>query len=129
MDPSDDPTEDDLKLWRTGETDLDLDKALHILSNLAKDFCKLCIQERNICSNYNERPRLYKSKIVWKPLVSGFRETCDECSTTIFNYHFICKICGFSVCFECCEEGRISKTKENEQDVLLLCKRHLLTKY
>ncbi|CAF1022376.1 unnamed protein product [Brachionus calyciflorus] len=29
------------------------------------------------------------------------RELCDQCRTTIFNGHMVCRSCGFSVCIEC----------------------------
>lgn len=31
----------------------------------------------------------------------GWREVCDECLTTLFNYHYMCKQCGYMVCIEC----------------------------
>lgn len=62
--------------------------------------------------------------IIWKPVVEGFRESCDECTTSLFNYHFICKMCGYSICFSCCEEFFLTKTGANEENkyVCLFCK-------
>jgi len=36
--------------------------------------------------------------------MAGWREVCDECSTTLFNYHYMCKICGYMICIECLNE-------------------------
>lgn len=96
---------------------------------MAKVFCKMCSQERAIYLKYKKRLHLCEREIVWKPIVAEYRETCDECSTSLFNYHFICKICGFSVCFECCEERCITKPTSNEQDeyVCLFCKEQRLS--
>ena len=33
--------------------------------------------------------------------MAGWREVCDECSTTLFNYHYMCKQCGYMICIEC----------------------------
>jgi lysine-specific demethylase 3 len=33
--------------------------------------------------------------------MAGWREVCDECFTTLFNYHYMCKQCGYMVCIEC----------------------------
>jgi lysine-specific demethylase 3 len=33
--------------------------------------------------------------------MAGWREVCDECLTTLFNYHYMCKQCGYMVCIEC----------------------------
>lgn len=40
-------------------------------------------------------------KVFWKKLIEGMRETCDLCRTYIFNGHFACTKCGFSVCLHC----------------------------
>ena len=33
--------------------------------------------------------------------MAGWREVCDECLTTLFNYHYMCTQCGYMVCIEC----------------------------
>lgn len=103
LNPHKDPNEEDLKIWKVKKTDeimknLHPEKAIFIVSNLAKEFCQMCVKERNIYSQYINSE---ENELVWKPVVEGLREICDECSTKIFNYHFMCKICGFSVCTEC----------------------------
>jgi len=37
----------------------------------------------------------------WRKAVKGVRELCDTCETTIFNTHWVCDQCGFSVCNTC----------------------------
>lgn len=39
--------------------------------------------------------------IAWKRPVQGVREMCDVCETTIFNAHWVCGKCGYSVCSAC----------------------------
>ena len=36
--------------------------------------------------------------------MAGWREVCDNCSTTLFNYHCMCKECGCMLCMECSNE-------------------------
>ena len=51
----------------------------------------------------------------------GVREMCDDCQTSIFNYHFICLFCGHITCITCGEKhftfksmtGVSTKTKRN----------------
>ena len=38
---------------------------------------------------------------VWKCAVRGVRELCDTCDTTIFNLHWVCRHCGFTICPSC----------------------------
>jgi len=39
--------------------------------------------------------------VSWKRSVVGVREMCDVCSTTLFNVHWSCFHCGFTVCLDC----------------------------
>jgi len=39
--------------------------------------------------------------VSWKRSVGGVRELCDVCSTTLFNVHWTCFSCGFTVCVDC----------------------------
>lgn len=41
------------------------------------------------------------------------RELCDKCCTTIFNGHFCCTKCGYSVCLNC-YESRLVDAPSNE---------------
>ena len=38
---------------------------------------------------------------IWKRAVQGIRELCDTCDTSIFNFHWLCKNCGFCICPAC----------------------------
>ncbi len=44
---------------------------------------------------------IFEEDIIWKKYMAGWREVCDECFTTLFNYHYMCKQCGYMVCIEC----------------------------
>ena len=33
--------------------------------------------------------------------MTGVREMCDVCDTTLFNMHWVCRKCGFVVCLDC----------------------------
>lgn len=50
---------------------------------------------------------------LWKRQMSTMRELCDICNTTLFNGHFVCKACGFAVCFDCYRE-RVEGKKSND---------------
>lgn len=39
--------------------------------------------------------------VIWRKYMAGWREVCDECTTTLFNYHYMCKQCGHMICVEC----------------------------
>jgi len=39
--------------------------------------------------------------VLWKRSVGGVRELCDVCTTTLFNTHWTCLHCGFTVCIDC----------------------------
>ncbi|CAH8477621.1 unnamed protein product [Heterobilharzia americana] len=58
-------------------------------------------------------------QVAWKKPVKGVREMCDVCETTMFNTHWVCGKCGYSVCTDCLNESGISNpltsgdTKEN----------------
>ena len=45
-----------------------------------------------------------------KPSADGYRELCDVCKTSIFNFHWTCKYCGFTVCKECVQESNIQNS-------------------
>lgn len=44
--------------------------------------------------------------------MTGVREMCDVCDTTLFNMHWVCHKCGFVVCLDCYKV----KAKEVEED-------------
>lgn len=44
---------------------------------------------------------IISAKIAWKRAVTGVREMCDVCDTTLFNMHWVCHKCGFVVCLDC----------------------------
>lgn len=46
------------------------------------------------------------SAVAWKRPVKGVREMCDVCETTMFNAHWVCAKCGYSVCTQCSDEAR-----------------------
>jgi hypothetical protein len=42
--------------------------------------------------------------ILWKRYMPGWREVCDECYTTLFNYNYMCEQCGYMICIECFDQ-------------------------
>jgi hypothetical protein len=44
---------------------------------------------------------LLKDSNICKKQIANTREYCDQCDTSIFNSHFVCLDCGFSVCLDC----------------------------
>ncbi|VDP21799.1 unnamed protein product [Schistosoma margrebowiei] len=61
------------------------------------------------------------NSVAWKKPVKGVREMCDVCETTMFNTHWVCGKCGYSVCTDCLNEskpfnsvsGSISDTRDH----------------
>ena len=55
--------------------------------------------------------------VIWRKYMAGWREVCDECTTTLFNYHYMCKQCGYMICVECANQFSqlsIEKRKSND---------------
>jgi lysine-specific demethylase 3 len=59
-------------------------------------------------------PCYFSAKIAWKRAVTGVREMCDVCDTTLFNMHWVCHKCGFVVCLDCYKVKK--KQMEREDD-------------
>ena len=57
--------------------------------------------------------------IIWKRYMAGWREVCDDCSTTLFNYHYMCKQCGYMVCIECSNQYAQSSLDKRKSNVFL----------
>nr|CAH8822415.1 unnamed protein product [Trichobilharzia regenti] len=51
--------------------------------------------------------------IAWKKPVKGVREMCDVCDTTMFNTHWVCAKCGYSVCTDCLDESKLTNSSMN----------------
>ncbi|XP_054261083.1 lysine-specific demethylase 3A-like [Macrosteles quadrilineatus] len=101
LDPHSDPTQDDLALWQPllnkPYPQLDMKSAKYILDNVGSQFLDLCKQEKEAVSLHMSQEKV----VAWKRPISGCREMCDVCNTTLFNFHWTCKSCGFSVCIDC----------------------------
>jgi hypothetical protein len=52
-------------------------------------------------------------------MIPQTRELCDQCDTTIFNGHFFCESCGYSVCMNCFE---LRNDKKMLTSKILICK-------
>ncbi|XP_052773895.1 probable JmjC domain-containing histone demethylation protein 2C isoform X3 [Mya arenaria] len=95
-----DAEQDDIDPWIPKspiiEPKIDVDMARFIINRIGDNFCELVQQERDaqICAGDN-------AKIAWKRAVTGVREMCDVCDTTLFNMHWVCRKCGFVVCLDC----------------------------
>lgn len=99
--PQQDPNKNDLEEWQVdpihAPNTMTLEQAHYILNSISKDFVKL----------YNEETKLsrpYDDNILWKRSVVDQREMCDNCNTTLFNYHWKCTDCGFAICPDCHQE-------------------------
>ena len=57
--------------------------------------------------------------VIWKRYMAGWREVCDDCSTTLFNYHYMCKQCGYMVCMECSDQYAQSSLDKRKSKVFL----------
>lgn len=100
LNPMEDPAETDINIWSSEmlQPKLDLNMARYILTHLFKHFAYICEQENEVYANYVEK---VNNQIIWKPFAVHMREICDNCDITIFNYHWFCKNCGYSLCIDC----------------------------
>ncbi|XP_055638847.1 uncharacterized protein LOC129776927 [Toxorhynchites rutilus septentrionalis] len=112
-DPDVDPQDTDTRLWNANLSevpiDLSVEKSKFLLGQVGYKFCELFHQEKEA---YFEHMSADKT-IAWKQAVQGVREMCDVCSTTLFNYHWVCSTCGFVVCIDC-YKGRKHGTCKND---------------
>ncbi len=94
-----------------GQPELNPIDANYVFTQIAKLFCLMYHHEQNerIIQKESKETDLVGSKmfgysfedVIWKKYMAGWREVCDECLTTLFNYHYMCKQCGYMVCIEC----------------------------
>ena len=107
-----DVTEDDKKLWmkqdnfnlftsKSSKLSF-LKKFVRIAGDIREPFKKIWSEELDVMRRVKDESN--KHKICWKRLLAQTRETCDQCQTHIFNVHFACRNCGFSVCLSCFDD-------------------------
>ena len=106
LDPIIDPFEIDRHIWTPSIRSrnihsITVPQALLIIYHISDEFCELVRQENQFYNKWKtpEKP------IIWKRLIDSVLEICDNCSTTLFNYHFICTTCGLSICMDCINEN------------------------
>lgn len=106
--PETDPLEVDRNVWLGNAEKLRFkispQNARLILTHVGDDLCALIEKEKLEKIVYLENNHVNKP-IIWKRLIDGVLEICDLCSTTLFNYHFICTRCGLSLCTDCTNES------------------------
>jgi [histone H3]-dimethyl-L-lysine9 demethylase len=94
----------DIAVWlpqeKTKHKSLSFHHARLIISHVGDELCNLIAKEKV----YYEKFKSDTKPLIWKRLIDGVLEICDLCSTTLFNYHFICTKCGLSLCVECVNE-------------------------
>ncbi|KAK2585971.1 hypothetical protein KPH14_010548 [Odynerus spinipes] len=127
-DPHKDTSEEDLRLWLPGKEnqdagnkdekpeknekdkiekvikgDLDLETAHRLLRQVGDQFCDLLHQEKDALQEHMAEVSsgITDGTVAWKRVLPGVRELCDVCETTLFNYHWACRKCGFVVCIDC----------------------------
>ncbi|EDW34380.1 GL21613 [Drosophila persimilis] len=102
------PTKEDCSIWQPDGTTaptsgfMDIQVCRYILLHAGDQFCYLWRQEA-------EALKLHENSdgtIAWKKAVKGIREICDVCDTTLFNYHWTCRKCGFGVCLDCFKDRK-----------------------
>ncbi|XP_070212485.1 probable JmjC domain-containing histone demethylation protein 2C isoform X2 [Littorina saxatilis] len=105
---------DDIEPWLPRypieEPVLDDEMAKFILSKVGDKFCELVEQEKEAKSLPGVDP-----PIAWKRAVTGVREMCDVCDTTLFNMHWVCHKCGFVVCLDC-YKAKIKASDGDDED-------------
>lgn len=111
--PNLDPQSSDTELWNANlqkvPIDISVEKAKFLLGQVGYKFCELFHQEKEAFFEHMSEDKT----IAWKQSVQGVREMCDVCSTTLFNYHWVCSTCGFVVCIDC-YKGRKHGARKND---------------
>lgn len=114
LDPFKDPKPEDLTLWTPNAENppenCDLEKTKYILGLIGDQFCHMVQQERKCIQVHMGANKA----VSWKLAVKGVREMCDVCRTTIFNYHWICGVCGMFICLDCYQLRRGGLVKDDK---------------
>ena len=114
LDPVKDPKPEDLTLWvpnpEVVPENCDVEKTKYILGLIGDQFCHMVQQERKCMQVHMGANKA----VSWKLAVKGVREMCDVCRTTIFNYHWICGVCGMFVCLDCYQFRRGGLVKDEK---------------
>ncbi|KFM59229.1 Lysine-specific demethylase 3A, partial [Stegodyphus mimosarum] len=92
--------------------DLNNETAKSLLEHIGDQFCDLIEQEKEALSLHIG----HSKTITWKRIVQGVREMCDVCSTTIFNIHWVCPICGLAVCIDCYKVRKQGIVVEDDEE-------------
>ncbi|EDV93576.1 lysine-specific demethylase 3A [Drosophila grimshawi] len=106
--PYKEPTSIDYTIWQPDEKTaptagfMDIQVCRYILLHAGDQFCYLWRQEAEALK-LHQNP---DGTIAWKKAVQGTREICDVCDTTLFNYHWTCRKCGFGVCIDCFKDRK-----------------------
>ncbi|KAL5108877.1 Lysine-specific demethylase 3A [Taenia crassiceps] len=126
----------DRSLWamhRHVSPPLSRQNAAYCLEQLGAIACRLMLSELSILSSSTSGDRTVTRQcrpppsstdknlnspsrhVAWKRPVQGVREMCDVCETTMFNSHWVCTKCGYSVCSACyyAKAGSLVKTKDS----------------
>ena len=109
--------------------DLDAEMAIFLLTHAGDQFCWMVQTEREAKAEALAAEMEDGNPLRWKRVVQGVREMCDVCETTLFNFHWACKECGYVVCIDCYKTRRAAKSplngnstsgKEDEKEVCLI---------
>ncbi|XP_019635647.1 PREDICTED: probable JmjC domain-containing histone demethylation protein 2C isoform X1 [Branchiostoma belcheri] len=97
--------------WKDVEPALRADEAKYIITLVGDKFCELVTSEQ-VAKNWGTND----AKPAWKRAVTGVRELCDQCDTTLFNIHWVCEKCGFVVCLDCFRARKNTPLTDDELD-------------
>jgi hypothetical protein len=107
LDPFSDPIDIDIGIWsppigeRSKGFRIPAQTACFILTHVGGELCRLIEKEKVYMETYRKPDK----PIIWKRLIDKVMEVCDACATTLFNVHFICGVCGISLCVDCASEA------------------------
>ena len=93
---------------------LDMDAINYIVSCVSPVFKEAVQEEKEALAGFVSG----SIKTALKCVPNGFRENCDVCETAVFDVHYVCHFCGFSVCLACKKERDARDTSRNG------CKKH-----
>jgi [histone H3]-dimethyl-L-lysine9 demethylase len=100
-----DPIQVDRTVWLPIEKSkfkIPLQESRLMLQYCGDELCYIIEKDKSYLHKY----KCENSELIWKRTIERVSEICDLCSTTLFNLHFICSICGISLCFDCIDESK-----------------------
>ncbi|XP_058093539.1 uncharacterized protein LOC131239718 isoform X2 [Magnolia sinica] len=91
---------------------------IHVLLQFLKQLNSEQIKEKEIEANIRGIP-LSEVELLQAGCFSDERAFCDNCKTSIVDFHRSCQNCSYDLCLHCCREIREGCIKRHDEDVVM----------